>query len=543
MDAEAAAPTRSRKGCWTCRQKKVKCDESRPRCQRCLRLHRHCDYSPRARKPYVRRQPRQRIQRRGQEQEPQDSQAQQALSPQHPGSEENPLPCQTLSVASATTESSAGTLWPKLSEADHDAIHCFRTVVSRSVDTKDTEFSVPAIIASLAKTEAMALHMICALGHHERRYQEQSDCSATAAVEHYSSAMILVAQALQQQETQCQQRQPNLDSTLVTLWLMIVYEQRYGDGQGHGLIAHLRGAAIFLQHRLGNLRRLLEHNFSEPAEMWHISPLAGRMIIWIAFLDAGAESHQLGGEFNRALGVAMAGLGENEIMSRLRGYTAIHRYSTSLHMCTWGASYPQAQLLEDLESREVFSLYGECGQMRHVLAQLAVTATDPLPVARALHDINQRYNEILTVAPRLNTGYAGGHEKFVINTRYVVPFYHALVLWYFRITAPTTPFKSKSKQQHALDEILTLAYQAYRDEGEPAMARIAWPLFMTAIETDDLAHQDWISSRFAYLRSRGENYRRAEKALLFVVTEQRKRGGRVDFSARFESGELERFVI
>ncbi|KAL2830796.1 hypothetical protein BDW59DRAFT_140846, partial [Aspergillus cavernicola] len=323
---------------------------------------------------------------------------------------------------------------------------------------------------------------------------------------------------------------------------MIVYEQRYGDGRGLGLIAHLRGAAMFLQHQLGNLRRLLEQNFSEPPETWHISPLAGRMIVWIAFLDASAESHQLGGDFNRALGAAMTGLAENEIMSRLRGYTAIHRYSTSLHVCTWGASYPQAQLLDDIESREVFSLYGECGQMRHVLARLADAPDDPLPVARALHDISQRYSEILEVARRLNMLSAGDHKQFVRNTRFVVPFYHAAVLWYFRITAPTTPFKSRDKQQHALDEILTLAYQAYRDEGETAMPRIAWPLFMTAIETEDLAHQDWISLRFAYLRGRGENYRRAEKALFFVLTEQRKRGGRVDFSAKFQSGELERFM-
>ncbi|KGQ07220.1 Transcriptional regulatory protein UME6 [Beauveria bassiana D1-5] len=38
---------RSRQGCWTCRTKKVKCDETRPKCLRCIRLRLLCDYEPR----------------------------------------------------------------------------------------------------------------------------------------------------------------------------------------------------------------------------------------------------------------------------------------------------------------------------------------------------------------------------------------------------------------------------------------------------------------------------------------------------------------
>ncbi|KAL4812154.1 fungal-specific transcription factor domain-containing protein [Aspergillus spinulosporus] len=523
---------RSRNGCWTCREKKVKCDERRPKCIRCLRLGRHCDYVPRPRKPYVRGAPRRRCSQT--DKQPLDRHAQQPLQL---GESDSPQPRPSPASAASTAPAESA---PLLSPADRDAIYYFRTAVSQSVDTKDVEFSVPAIIAALAETEPMVLHMVCALGHHERCTQQPTDDATAAAVEHYSTVMLLIAQALQDPP---RSDWPHLDSTLVTLWLMIVYEQRYGDGLGLGLRAHLRGAALVLQHRLGSLRHLLEHDVADPDALWPISPLAGRMIVWIAFLDASAESNQLGGDFNRVLGAAMTGLAENEILSRLRGYTAIQRYATSLHRVTWGARYPQQQLLEDLESREVLALYGECGQMRHVLAQLAETPADPLPVARALHDISQRYGHLLAAARFLELGGAGDHRQFVRNMRFVVPFYHAAVLWYFRITAPTTPFRHSEKQQHALDEILALAYQAYRDEGEPAMARIAWPLFMTAIETDDLAHQDWVCLRFANLCGRGENYRRAEKALQFVLAKQRQSGGRVDVAGNFQSGALERFLI
>ncbi|KAL8904698.1 MAG: hypothetical protein Q9207_003091 [Kuettlingeria erythrocarpa] len=40
-------PPRSRFGCWTCRTRKVKCDEARPRCSPCTRLGHRCDYNPR----------------------------------------------------------------------------------------------------------------------------------------------------------------------------------------------------------------------------------------------------------------------------------------------------------------------------------------------------------------------------------------------------------------------------------------------------------------------------------------------------------------
>jgi len=43
----ARLPPRSRTGCWTCRTRKVKCDEGRPVCGQCSRLGHTCDYNPR----------------------------------------------------------------------------------------------------------------------------------------------------------------------------------------------------------------------------------------------------------------------------------------------------------------------------------------------------------------------------------------------------------------------------------------------------------------------------------------------------------------
>ncbi|KAI9373323.1 hypothetical protein BJX61DRAFT_388312 [Aspergillus egyptiacus] len=40
-------PPRSRTGCWTCRSRKIKCDEVHPQCNQCARLGHICDYQPR----------------------------------------------------------------------------------------------------------------------------------------------------------------------------------------------------------------------------------------------------------------------------------------------------------------------------------------------------------------------------------------------------------------------------------------------------------------------------------------------------------------
>ncbi|KAL2215657.1 fungal-specific transcription factor domain-containing protein [Thermoascus aurantiacus ATCC 26904] len=47
IPARVRLPPRSRTGCWTCRSRKVKCDEERPTCGQCARLGHICDYRPR----------------------------------------------------------------------------------------------------------------------------------------------------------------------------------------------------------------------------------------------------------------------------------------------------------------------------------------------------------------------------------------------------------------------------------------------------------------------------------------------------------------
>ncbi|CEJ88298.1 hypothetical protein VHEMI04677 [[Torrubiella] hemipterigena] len=47
------AHQKSRNGCLRCKARRVKCDEAKPRCARCLKTKTHCEYSPAVEKPSI----------------------------------------------------------------------------------------------------------------------------------------------------------------------------------------------------------------------------------------------------------------------------------------------------------------------------------------------------------------------------------------------------------------------------------------------------------------------------------------------------------
>ena len=92
-------------------------------------------------------------------------------------------------------------------------------------------------------------------------------------------------------------------------------------------------------------------------------------------------------------------------------------------------------------------------------------------------------------------------------------------------------------------QIINLAFQAYKDEGHQAMLRIAWPLFIASLESDDVVHKEWALSRFKSLGKHGPNYRRAFKVLEAAIAEQDRSGYCVSIMQFLGSGQYERFVI
>lgn len=615
---------RSRRGCWTCRQKKVKCGEEWPRCERCERLGRFCDYEPRARKRYTRKKVPAHL-------TPEEADVESTL-PQHQSSSPD-IGLQSVRLASVPDveargrtvrqpfqvfqgdagrgeecnterdheeESSAfatpdprvfpceegqvvGDDWlptaysATLSHSDHAAIEYFRFVFSPTQDTKDPLFSVPAILWRLAKQNDMVLHMICALGAKElnclkgtrgqtdktgagKESGEQAHSPQSQIAEHYGAALHLLATAIQRIVEMVE-----LDYILATLWLMIVYEQKFGDGCGSGLMIHLKGVGTLVQSRLQNIGLIVDQSrpcvVVEAAEAmagpqgcvpearWQISGFSSRMLVWISHLDGAAALNGLGGGLNQLLGEVMVGLAEDEAMSLIEGFRTIHKHSHAAFRETWGTSYPQTQLLEDLEIRQMFYLYGECGQLRYLLSLAAEANWRDVPesrgylerVAHALNEVALRYADILETASALDLLEGCFRRRYVTNIRFVVAQYNAVLLSFFRITRRCAPLNER--QRAALRVILDLAHQACSDSGEVAMHHFTWPLFVAAMESDDPVHRAWILDRFQILSTQGQNYHRANEALKTAFAEQRMNERRVSFLELVRRDDLDRFVI
>ncbi|KAM5350780.1 hypothetical protein ACJ41O_007285 [Fusarium nematophilum] len=625
LDLDRSRPIqrgRSQQGCLTCRDRRVKCDEERPRCRRCARADRFCDYSERRRKRPERRPrlpsptipvasapstadgfhgPSPTVSDVGPSPtilvaaipstadgfyEPELTIPDVGPSPTVPvvsapsraGGFHQPSPTvpdvastqvegaratarERVPSASSTSSKSRedgpsfsqGSLAPDCARilflSDHEVIHHFMSTISTEVDTRVLEHSGPAIIWTMARRNPLILHMVCALGGqglscNPSLSPSQAHVYRTEARQHYGSALALMEQA-----TDRPIQGSDLDGIIAALWLMTSYEQRFGNGCGVGLKAQFHGAAVFLQEQLQCIRDAIDTDLSHASPdssltFGSLSPLSARIICWISIADGGAAFHISGGEYNISLGHAPFGHDQHAVSSRLRAFVALYRYSNLVYKDIWGASYPQEEMLEDLSTGPLLHLQAETGQLRYLLSQIPLggTGTGPiLQVGRAIQDVRNRYSEYLQVACLLELPEDKAQKRFVINIRCIAPFFLAVVLCYNRIV--NTSGTPNSEQNKAVRDIMEMAGKTLKDEGEESMTRLAWPLFVAALESGDAAHRSWILERYDCLQRKGENYRRAREALRFAFEEQRLRERSIGAAELLRRGGVDKFVI
>ncbi|UPK92679.1 hypothetical protein LCI18_003614 [Fusarium solani-melongenae] len=523
---------RSRNGCWTCRGKaaKKRCDERRPICGRCIRLGLFCDYRPRLRKSKASR-----------------SSPSPSLTPRQPN------PISPPASLAPPTEAPCSL---SLAQIDHEAIRYFRTAFASLHHTKNQEYSCISIMFNLAQEDPMVMHMALALsfGDMDLRRPNPSLKSSQRPTYHYSSALRLLADAVGREEP-CE----DFDSLLTTLWLMILYEQQFGHTQSQGCTNHIKGAASLLQHRMNKLLRFptSDHDVDAPAcaltrrsgsdTRPMLSLYSARMLVWISGSDAAAASTGAGGHFNRALMSLLAETQQEDSggnlndpfgpppLSPLQSYMRMHRYSNPLYRVTWGHTYPQAELLDDLQNRNIYNLLTVCSLLRFMVAELAaisdISSDDfqqqAASVSAAIRNANYTYSELLDVSRELCTE-TDHSQRLVANIRYIVPIFYAIQLQFLRVTQPNSPLAQEKRQRFLLAEIMRLAFQLRSHWGDDGLRKIAWPLFLAGLETDDLLHREWILERFKKLSDMGEHLNRAFNFLKDAIALQQSTGQRVD---------------
>ncbi|VUC37975.1 unnamed protein product [Clonostachys rosea] len=565
---------RSKNGCYTCRKKKVKCGEERPQCARCIRLKLLCDYNPRKRKSKkMAKQALELIQR------PKSRR----YGPELADSDDAPadpdiwmdswsraiLLGQGSRCPSAIRMSSpmTGACSLDLTALDHESIRYFRTSFAKLHHTKNPDYSLFSIMFSIAQVDPMVMHMLLALGGREiefrRNRRAEEDRGPWTPLSHYSCALRMLAEAINTNDTE----RLDLDSLHTVIYLMLLYEQKYGDEKCSGVSNHLMGASQILVSRHKKLQLPAPSLSNRPTassalirrthtaeSCEHLSLYSARLLVWIALYDGAAASFRLGGQLNASLYSLMSDDDEPQgfinPFQPLEQFDRLHRFSNPLYRVMWGDDYPQNELVDDIENRNVFSLLTHCSQLRCMVAELdKADRNDDTEFRRraagvelCIHSVWSKFVELMEVAGELSVQTDNSH-RLVANLRSIVPFYWAVVLDFLRTTEASTGTSLSTRQRDALREIMNLAFQAYKHEGDEAMMRIAWPLFMVALETDDLVHRDWVLERFDSISQFGKNFERAYQFLRDITQRQTHLEMRVDLRGRLQSGEVGLFVI
>ncbi|KAL7947935.1 hypothetical protein V8C42DRAFT_269673 [Trichoderma barbatum] len=563
---------RSVAGCWTCRDKKVKCDEQRPVCDRCSRLHRLCDYRPRPRKPYVRGRAREATQQpREESRVTQDHEADDRLS--EPGTSNS---SEVMVSNSGTRDLCRYSPSPPdipaacslmLGLQEREAIQYFRTTFSKHQHTKNPEYNVISVIYNIAIKSELAMHMAVSVARREMLCLQsggQIDVKDDdISILHYSAALRQLADFVNGADTVT-----GLDTILASVWLMLTYEQKFGDGDGVGISSHLRGLASIVQsearqaltlpadanHHIPSSANTLELDSSQ-RNIHTLSLFSARMLIWISLLDAGAASTGLGGDFNASLHGLLEehahicdGCDSRLQTSLFRSFTEVAKYSNPLFCRVWGDDYPIKELMDDISNHDIFLLYGSCFQVRYMASRLnglrkqLSTAEEQCEdvIELAFQELAETYTETFLLASKI-TIETDNSLRVIRNLRFIVPHYHAAILYYLRCADHRR--SSPDRRMPSLKMIMKLAYQAYRLDGDEAMLRIAWPLFIAILETDDLLHREWLIARLHALGKFGKNYSRAAVFVESFVAEEERKGERLDFQDYLKSGEFEQFSI
>jgi hypothetical protein len=462
----------------------------------------------------------------------------------------------------------------ELTTDDHEAIRHYRTSFSKLYHTKNPRYSLFSVMLTVAERSRIVMHMILALAgsemdlrrgisqgrNGEEGYKDAGRISKpkSRALHHYSVALRLMADVVGQG---AEAGGVDLDCILTALYLMLMYEQMFGNRQG--LSNHFAGAAIIVRQHCVHLvqprllgpaipggttqvqQQVAFSQTAQPGSEPQISQYSARLLARIALSDAAATSYGIGGEVIEALYKAMGVLhvGDSPPFNPLESFDSLEGHAVTLYRNVWGESYPQVELAEDVENRPVFAFYGMCLQLRFMISQLSNRLDpggDAAAVQSSLSSVHAtiqataaRFADLLAAAAGLTLATDGSH-RLVINMRFVVPHYHAVVLEFLRLTAVRRPGLALDETQRAaLQGIMTLAVQAFRHEGDEAMLRIAQPLFMVALETDDVLHREWVLERFEELGRFGARFERARAFLLRTIELQQALGRRVDVRERF----------
>lgn len=423
---------------------------------------------------------------------------------------------------------------------------------------------------TLAERDPLIMRSVLALGSREMQYRKTGPVSDAnsggwTSLQHYSEALRLMSDTISNEDNG---GEVNLDSLCASLYLMILYEQKHGDANSSGLRNHLTGASLIIQQCFYDWpQQVTSATAASQSDPWalrqalvpsstkfnrKLSLFAARVLIYLTVSDASAASFGIGGPVNSVMQRILA-----EHDAAVPPDEAIHildRYCFSLYRLVWAESYPQEELLDDLENRSLFEMGGTCIIMRYLIA--AAEGLQPaetlvrIPFLEAqMFRLEQRFGDIIAAASEL-TAKMDHSRRVTINMRVMAPQYHVLKLQLIALRrrvryVPPAGMRDDepSDTEFHVQAIMNIATLAFKFGGVRSMLAIAWALMVTALETDSEAHREWIMTRYQAMSGHSYSYERARIFLAAMLQKQAETGQHINVLEELASGQFESFVV
>ncbi|CAD6449330.1 4aa34d9b-737b-464e-86c0-5e32afcf8621 [Sclerotinia trifoliorum] len=575
-----SSTSRSKQGCLTCRTKKVKCDERLPCCRRCERLKLNCQQSCSRILPSVRDRRRGvgPLKSRNSDWSPQPlSPALQVSEEQPPNSETllnhylsgyehglvaasaslflaedssdisqceapnieteantllnpasdwilpgsqcinayastycNPISFEQLSIANiSSAQEIVSENGMSLTVDEELALAHYRTAFSLTQTTRDPKWSTPALLLLHGlKHSQMLLHLILAVS----LYDTPSDPVNVSRLrqtghKHYEKGTEHLMLALQSEGF------PDHLAVVGSFYCIQMYMSR-----SHGtIIPKLDQLSIAATEHLKKYNLIVpiygqSHSNNKSMKERAERSLIARMIMWLLKIDA--QGSFLGCKPSLV----------NYFQAHPDHLSAVQAESRLALQLNWGAEYPISQSIRDIESclpvdmmTDMLVLYSKISEFSQLPSNIQ-TSEMLASLQKELAALEIRYGAVF---------YYGSSEMTLqpamkLNCANSATMYSALQIYFARSGSSSFGEEATPDIKAVLSQLLLFAMHVCPAGSKQPVYEFQWSLFIAAVETNDMIHQEWLQARITNHRLR--------KALQRISSFKRSNMGKISLS-------------
>ncbi|KAL4862825.1 hypothetical protein BDV12DRAFT_190138 [Aspergillus spectabilis] len=563
---EPVGKTRSKTGCRTCRTRKVKCDEEKiridgqpePQCRRCSAARILCEWQG---GPIPRKNQRKKTGLSSSHQRAESQNLLALVRDERKLSTSSSILTPSRSICSpGNTLQAANSL--SLTTFDRLCLDYLQSSALVLVLGKHWPWSTicyayqniavkePMLMSTILASTASEIHL--SRLHEQERLPglcEINDSSHIDGRVHYGRALSSLREALKQDVKSPEQ----VEAIFITLWLLIDYENRFGNGAA-AINIHIRGIQGLLSDRVvlslkypePSLRAVTFEPGSNPVlsesppnsvarvpatggtpgegEMYD-GPLRRTAVplflLWTLYfytpgaLLRGPEAPSIDDRLLRSFLLAEKG-------SAALTLEDIYRISRQSPARFWGDTYPATAMLDDLENLPGLKLYHRSHVTQFRITELFKRTSSGLgsnasyvQILDEIVAISEENDVVLSSAKSAQSCDLAGTGRRVMATIYwaSITFYGTIVYFYLccrEIHQFDDQVQHRSRiipLETAVSHVLELSLRLYRSQPR-LMLRIPWPLFIAGIATEDRIYQDWVSIRLRELGRYGRNFTR-----------------------------------